>query len=43
MEENSIQLMPICNFKVNPLVADDNAACVSNTGGTGGFEPEPVS
>lgn len=36
MEENSTQLMPICNFKVNPLVADDNAtARVSNQ------HPEP--
>lgn len=38
MEENSTQLMPICNFKVNPLVADDNAAYTPNTGG---FNPEP--
>ena len=36
MEENSTQLMPICNFKVNPLVADDNA---EHTCTTGGAEP----
>ena len=33
MEENSTQLMPICNFKVNPLVADNTAELTSNTGG----------
>ena len=33
MEENSIQLMPICNFKVNQLVADDNAEHIYITGG----------
>lgn len=25
--------MPICNFKVNPLVADDNAEHIYTTGG----------
>lgn len=38
MEESSTQLMPICNFKVNPLVTDDKAAYIPNTGG---FEPGP--
>lgn len=38
MEENSTQLMPICNFKVNPLVADDNAEHMIYSGG---FEPGP--
>lgn len=37
MEENNTQLMPICNFKVNPLVADDNAEHTYTTGG--GAEP----
>lgn len=30
--------MPICNFKVNPLVADDNAAYESTN--AGGSTPE---
>lgn len=38
MEENKMQLMPICNFKVNPLVADDTAAYIPNAGG---FDPGP--
>jgi hypothetical protein len=30
MEENNTQLMPICNFKVNPLVADNTAELTIN-------------